>query len=98
MSRMDNAPHDFITSHSDDELKKLLSFKHRTFNDTDLLYFIAFLHHHYSQHKSLETAFTKWGNTVEEMLIGFHHYFFFIGTCTAKNKKTYCHTGTQFHL
>src|SRR5437868_10291561 len=39
---MDNAPHDFCTHHSNEDLKKLESFSHRTFNDTDLLYFISF--------------------------------------------------------
>src|ERR1700712_3820787 len=59
MRLMDNAPHQFITQHSEKELQKLLSFKHRTFNTTDLLYFILFLKHHYSDHSSLETAFLR---------------------------------------
>jgi uncharacterized protein (TIGR02757 family) len=57
MQLMGNAPHDFILNHSATDLKKLLSFKHRTFNTTDLLYFIEFLQLHYSKHKSLESAF-----------------------------------------
>ena len=39
---MDNAPYDFCKHHSYTELEKLLHFKHRTFNTTDLLYFIEF--------------------------------------------------------
>src|SRR3978361_479479 len=39
MSLMDNAPYDFCLNVSDVQLKKMLGFKHRTFNDTDLLYF-----------------------------------------------------------
>jgi hypothetical protein len=35
-----------------------MGFKHRTFNDTDLLYFVSFFQFHYSKHASLETAFT----------------------------------------
>ena len=42
MSLMDNAPHDFCLNHSDNDLKNLLNFKHRTFNPTDLYYFIEF--------------------------------------------------------
>jgi uncharacterized protein (TIGR02757 family) len=57
MQMMDNAPHEFCVSHESSDLKKLLQFKHRTFNDTDLLYFIEFLKHHYSKNKSLESAF-----------------------------------------
>lgn len=57
MQLMDNAPHDFILNHEDKDLKKLLGFVHRTFNDTDLLYFISFFKFHYSKYTSLETAF-----------------------------------------
>jgi len=55
--RMDNEPYDFMLNHSDDDLKRLLNFKHRTFNDTDLLYFVSFFKQHYEQSESLETAF-----------------------------------------
>jgi len=77
---MDNAPHDFIMNHNDTDLKPFLSFAHRTFNATDLLYFIAFLQYHYKQHASLEDAFVPdkkyTHDTVEQALIYFHHYFF----------------------
>jgi uncharacterized protein (TIGR02757 family) len=55
---MDGAPYDFIMNHEETDLKKLLHFKHRTFNDVDTLYFISFFRHHYSKHHSLESAFT----------------------------------------
>jgi uncharacterized protein (TIGR02757 family) len=54
---MDGAPYDFIMNHNETDLKKLLQFKHRTFNDVDTLYFIAFFKHHYSNYDSLEAAF-----------------------------------------
>jgi uncharacterized protein (TIGR02757 family) len=54
---MDGAPYDFIVNHEEPELKKLLHFKHRTFNDIDTLYFISFFRYHYLQHDSLEDAF-----------------------------------------
>ncbi|WP_412468433.1 TIGR02757 family protein [Pedobacter sp. KLB.chiD] len=57
LNRMDNAPHDFVLHHSDNDLKRLLDFKHRTFNDTDLLYFISFFKMHYGRFDSLEQAF-----------------------------------------
>lgn len=56
-ARMDNAPYDFMLHHNDADLQRLLGFKHRTFNDTDLLYFVAFFKQHYSQANSLEMAF-----------------------------------------
>ena len=55
--RMDNDPHNFMLHHNDDDLKGLLGFKHRTFNDTDLLYFVSFFQQHYQQSESLESAF-----------------------------------------
>lgn len=57
MNLMDNAPHDFVLNYQDNDLKKLLDFKHRTFNATDTLYFIEFMKQHYSKHDSLEAAF-----------------------------------------
>ena len=47
----------FILYHEESDLKKLIGFKHRTFNTTDLLYFVEFLKYHYSKNKSLESAF-----------------------------------------
>jgi uncharacterized protein (TIGR02757 family) len=80
MQLMDNAPHAFCTHHTDTDLKKLLSFRHRTFNATDLLYFVSFFKEHYSRHTSLESAFTQWMNKedgdVENALNGFYRYFF----------------------
>ncbi len=54
---MDGVPYDFIMNHEETDLKKLLHFKHRTFNDVDTLYFILFFRYHYSRHHSLESAF-----------------------------------------
>jgi hypothetical protein len=53
---MDGAPYDFIINHEETDLKKLLQFKHRTFNDIDTLYFISFFRYHYSKHDSLEAC------------------------------------------
>jgi len=40
---MDNAPYEFIQQHEEVDLKRFLTFSHRTFNATDTLYFISFL-------------------------------------------------------
>lgn len=87
MQLMQNAPYDFCMQHTAKELKNLMSFKHRTFNTTDLLYFISFFKFHYSSHKSLESAFTMHGDTVEEMLTGFHHYFFSLEDAPTRTRK-----------
>ncbi len=90
---MDNAPHDFCLHHSDKDLKKVERFCHRTFNDTDLLYFISFFKFHYSKHNSLEDAFfnnktTKhFGSVIEDSLNYFHEYFFSLEDVPARTKK-----------
>ena len=42
IERMGGKPYNFIMHHTDKDLKRLVGFKHRTFNDTDLLYFVYF--------------------------------------------------------
>ncbi len=88
---MSNAPHDFILHHRDNDLKDLLGFKHRTFNDTDLLYFVHFLHHHYTRHPSLEAAFLKGMNkkdvSTENALNGFYQYFFSLEDAPMRTHK-----------
>ena len=99
MQLMDNAPHDFCLHHSSKELKSLIHFKHRTFNTTDLLYFIEFFKNHYSKNKSLETAFIphpqplsingEGGQTpiVEIALKQFHNNFFSLEHVPVRTKK-----------
>lgn len=91
MQLMDNAPYEFCLNPDVNGLKRLLAFKHRTFNTTDLLYFIDFLQQHYSQHDSLETAFSQWmaegDANIEKALIGFHHYFFSLEDAPQRTKK-----------
>ena len=76
VERMDGSPYDFIMNHSESDLKVIEGFKHRTFNDTDALYFISFFKNHYSKHSSLESAFVSTSQTAEESLSNFYHYFF----------------------
>ena len=78
MQYMDNAPYQFILQHSEQDLKKMNSFVHRTFNSNDLFYFIHFFKKHYQEFDSLENAFI--GENIfsmKERLIHFHQYFFF---------------------
>lgn len=92
---MDMAPYDFVRHHQETDLKRMLGFKHRTFNATDLLYFIAFLQMHYSKSKSLETAFfpdevlkeSNGENTIMLGLTHFHHYFFSLEDYPHRTKK-----------
>ena len=91
MQLMNYAPHEFCINKDLSRLKNLLAFKHRTFNATDLLYFIEFLNFHYSNNESLESAFTKGMNkkdeTVENGLIGFYNYFFSLSDIPERTRK-----------
>lgn len=100
---MDGAPYDFIINHEDVDLKKLLHFKHRTFNDIDTLYFISFFRYHYERFDSLEDAFlltnqsviltgseesyTRGNLTVENALNRFRCYFFSLDDFPHRTKK-----------
>lgn len=91
MQLMEMAPYQFIMESKPAKLKKLSAFKHRTFNTTDLLYFIEFLHYHYSRYNSLESAFTqgmKAGDLhIENGLTGFYEHFFSLEDVPARTRK-----------
>lgn len=90
---MDNAPYDFCLNHTDTDLRKLEGFCHRTFNDTDLLYFISFFKFHYSKNNSLESAFfnnktiKQFDNVIEVSLNHFYQYFFSLNDVSQRTKK-----------
>ena len=93
MQKMDNAPHVFCLTHQPKDLKSLFGFKHRTFNDTDLLYCITFLKTHYQNNDSLETAFFKDYQTgkriknIEEALQNFQSYFMSMEDAPQRTRK-----------
>jgi uncharacterized protein (TIGR02757 family) len=80
LQRMDMSPYEFCKNYDLKSAKKLKGFKHRTFNEEDLFYFVEFFHYHYQTSHTLETAFSKWMNktetNIEKALIGFKNYFF----------------------
>jgi uncharacterized protein (TIGR02757 family) len=89
LALMDNSPRDFISHHTDDDLKSLLHFKHRTFTPTDLLYCLSFFKQHYSTHDSLEDAFLADGKftSIEDSLNLFHRYFFSLPHAPERTRK-----------
>ena len=95
MNLMDGAPYQFVLEHIEKDLKKMLGFKHRTFNTTDLLYFIHFLRFHFRQYSTLEKAFTLPPVRYEanpqqavSALNGFYNYFFSLNDAP---RRTYKH-------
>ena len=94
IERMGSQPYDFIMNHQDEDLKALLGFKHRTFNDTDLLYFVAFFRYHYSRFDSLEDAFLIDQEnlkpaeiSIEKSLNEFKQYFFSLPDYPVRTRK-----------
>lgn len=98
MQLMDNSPHDFCVNHTDTDLRRLEGFCHRTFNDTDLLYFISFFKFHYTKNDSLESAFfnskivnknssLENNSVVESGLNHFYNYFFSLEDVSHRTKK-----------
>jgi len=57
MELMDNDPHQFIINHTDNDLKNLLGFVHRTFNGYDFIQFVKSLKNIYCNHGGLEMVF-----------------------------------------
>jgi len=88
---MDNQPYDFMLNHSENDLKPLLKFKHRTFNDIDTLYFVSYFKDFYQQHNSLEDAFLMGLRENDEhvgnALIRFHDQFFELPDAPQRTRK-----------
>jgi uncharacterized protein (TIGR02757 family) len=89
MRLMDFSPHDFILHHRETDLKRMVGFRHRTFNATDTLYFIYFLNWYYRKNQSLEDLFLPGnkGLSVEKGLVHFHHCFFSLDIAPQRTRK-----------
>lgn len=59
MDLLERAPYDFVMQHTESDLEKLQPFVHRTFNGTDLIYFIKSFRNIYTMHGGLENIFSK---------------------------------------
>lgn len=55
---MGNSPYDFVMSHNGNDLQRLETFVHRTFNGQDFIGFIKSLQNIYLNHGGLESIFT----------------------------------------
>lgn len=91
VERMNHSPYDYILNHRAADLKQLEGFKHRTFNDTDLLYLVHFFHQWYHQHDSLEPAFSnglrKADKTIEQALNHFRTTVFSLPDVPSRTLK-----------
>lgn len=89
LERMDFAPYDFIVNHREQDLKRMISFRHRTFQPDDLFFLLSYLHEFYLNHESLEEAFLSEGQfkSVESSFIQFHHQLFNSPFALIRTKK-----------
>lgn len=78
MDLMGNAPYDFVMCHRENDLGKLESFVHRTFNGGDFSTFIKGLQNIYKNHKGLENVFanSKRGANLQLSIHEFKKLFF----------------------
>ena len=56
---MGNSPYDFIMNHDEQDLDRFNGFVHRTFNQTDLVYFIKSIKNIYVNYGGLENVFAQ---------------------------------------
>ncbi|MCE7863487.1 MAG: TIGR02757 family protein [Bacteroidetes bacterium CHB5] len=97
LAMMDNKPYEFMLHHRLNDLRPFTTFKHRTFNATDALYFIERLSTYYRTHASLEEAFVQNQNLmqpavadefpIEQALIQFNKMFFDLPDAPARTQK-----------
>lgn len=78
MALMGGSPYDFVMSHKENELERLEGFVHRTFNHSDLIYFIRSLQDIYRNHGGLESLFAKsvTGSSTQPAIHYFREQFF----------------------
>lgn len=78
MELMGNAPYEFVMAHTDEQLEKLTTFVHRTFNGSDLQGFVRSLRHLYMAHGGPEAVFARHARegSLQEAIHHFKKHFF----------------------
>lgn len=78
MELLDHSPYEFILNSSDRELENVGSFVHRTFNSTDLLYFLKALQHIYKTKGGFESVFKTYrtNDSLQPAIHELHKIFF----------------------
>ena len=79
MKLMDNAPADFIKNFTENDLDRFMSFKHRTFNSDDCIYFLKALKNIYANYSDMETLFYEGfypNKSLADAIIHFRKVFF----------------------
>jgi len=94
MALLDHSPYEFIMNSSNDEIEMIKSFVHRTFNSTDLIYFLKALQNIYRHKGGLETIFKAYqtADSLQPAIHEFHKIFFEL----SHEKRTERHVSDPF--
>lgn len=78
MELLDFSPYEFIMNSTDDEMEMIGNFAHRTFNSTDLVFFLKSLQNIYRHQSGLENIFNtyKTATSIQPAIHEFHRLFF----------------------
>lgn len=71
---MGSSPAKFINNFKEIDLKPFENFVHRTFNDTDLIYFMTALQHIYKNHGGLEKVFSEGYHKTGDIYGAINHF------------------------
>lgn len=89
------SPHDFLMSATDNDFKRFDTFKHRTFNGTDCIFFLKSLKNIYTHHGGVGSIFhesyTK-NNNIKTAIARFREFFFIL----PHQKRTEKHVANPF--
>ena len=78
MNYLDDSPYEFIMNHNDDDLERISTVIHRTFNAADFVYFIKALRHIYKEQNGMESIFNKYRteDSLQPAIHQFRNMFF----------------------
>jgi uncharacterized protein (TIGR02757 family) len=94
MALLDDSPYDFIMNSEVPDLERVEGFVHRTFNSSDLLYFLRALKHIYLTKGGLETIFNEY--KTEDSLQPAIHKLYTIFFELPHNHRTERHVSDPF--
>jgi uncharacterized protein (TIGR02757 family) len=75
MQLMDNAPYDFVLNFQPKDLQRFKNFKHRTFQYSDLQFFLTSLQNIYRNHHGLEAVFGIYPDNMKTAIENFRTVF-----------------------
>jgi len=94
MELLDHSPYEFIMNSSNNEKEMIKNFVHRTFNSTDLIYFLKALQNIYKYKGGLETIFSTYQtqDSLQPAIHEFRRIFFDL----SHEKRTERHVSDPF--